>query len=167
MIHFGPDLMTTILIPSPLPLVSSTAWSTFVRRMAVASVGAVSDSNALGTFELLPRRLADLGLMRDLKRGRNGKRTVWTGEFVGPMTQDEFLNTLRLQYEAFVASMLDYFSKLCDGELDIGSAELSELTISGALAILHRAGPSGLKSWMSGNRFSATEECYNATRGIF
>ncbi len=159
------------IISSPIPGISSDAWTRFV--MAIrngAQVGAVSDSNELGMFAMKPRRLGDLKLLTNVRTARSPKgRMVWTGDFPAPMTAKRFLSDPSAQYQAFVASMKDYVNKLRSGEIarpDGGRPD--GMTLSGVLAVLHRCGPSGLKTWNNENdRFPDTIALYGRTNGIF
>jgi hypothetical protein len=148
-----------VQLPSELPGVSDEAWTKFVCLAATAGTGDVSASNALGMFELSPRRLADIGLVHKLARSKKGKRTVWVGEFVPPMTSDKFLRNTQMQYRAFCLSIRDYASNM------VGKPE--NMSLSGALAILHRAGPKGLISWENGSRFGDTQALYDKLSGVF
>lgn len=152
-------------IPSPLDGVSSEKWTAFVRAMLTAPLSAVSASNALGLFEMMPRRLGDLGLVTGLARTRSprSKRTIWTGRFVAPLTSDHFLKSPEVQYRVFEQSIVDYATRIADGEIE----KDAEMTLSGALAILHRCGPRGLQTWAKGERFPATVRAYERAAGIF
>lgn len=150
-----------ILLKSPLPKVSDHQWTAFTRVMMTARAGEVSKSNALGSFEFTSRRLADLKLVENLKHTKSKKsgRTIWKATFVKPLTAEAFLKNLSLQYRVFMTSMADYHSKISSNTVKIPQG----MSLSGALAILHRAGPSGLK----GPMFTATKELFDRTDGIF
>lgn len=152
------------LVKSCLDGVDDARWSQFVHVMATAKLNAVSPSNALGMFELTPRRLADLGLLEKLDRSRSpAGKTVWVAKFVPPLTAEGFLKSPDRQYSAFCKSMRDYAKRIASGEIE----KPEDMSLSGALAILHRAGPSGLNNWMSGDRFPATVALYTRTAGVF
>lgn len=151
---------------SPLSDVSDDAWAGFVRTMATGALGAVTSHNALGLFELSPRRLADLGYLskRHLKRRKSAAgKTIWTSVFVPPLTSDQFLSSPWLQYRAFTESMRDYASRMAAGVIEVPEG----MSRAGALAVLHRAGPGGLSSWARGKRLPATERLLSAVEGIF
>lgn len=152
-------------VDSPLEGVDDVVWTQYVRLMIVAPVSAVSASNALGMFGMMPRRLADLGMIKKLKRQQsNANKTIWAGEFISPLTANKFLKNPQLQYIAFARSMKDYDRKMESlGEI----ARDPSMSRSGALSILHRAGPSGLKTWASGNRFPSTVDAYERVAGVF
>jgi hypothetical protein len=150
-------------LKSALPGVSDEAWTSFVRCMATAPHDAVSDANTLGMFEMTPRRLEDLGIVKKLKRGKKSGKTVWLAVFVPPMTCDGFLKSPEAQRKVFARSMQDYTKKMSAGEIKKDPA----MSTSGALAILHKAGPGGLKMWASGDRFKATQEAYDRVSGLF
>lgn len=150
------------LLPSVLHGVSDDAWTDFCCQMIVAECGHVGENNSLGLFQMTPRRLADLGLTKKLARSKNGTRTVWVAMFVEPLTSELFLNAPPVQYAAFCRSVRDYDVRMRSKELDRG-----KISRAGAHAILHRAGPSGLKSWAEGERFSGTVALHDAVAGLF
>lgn len=158
-------------VPTELPgLASDAAWTRFARAVQSASPGAVSPSNALGMFEMKPRRLADLGLMATSSQVRTPSgRMVWVGDFVAPMTKDKFLRDSGAQYRAFADSMRAYVAGMKDGSVPTPDGGRPKgMTLSGALAILHRCGPSGLKTWNDEEkRFSDTVALYERANGIF
>ena len=157
------------LMRSELPGVSDEKWTAYVRQMISAPLISVSASNGLGMFELMPRRLADLGLVTCLQRSKSEpvegqkSRTIWVAVFVPPMTPERFLRNPRKQTEAFGLSMRDYDAKMRLGLIrrDPGMSR------SGALAILHRAGPNGLDTWRTHERFPATKQVFEKVAGLF
>jgi hypothetical protein len=153
------DLLTPIR--SALPGISDKAWSQFVRVMITAQPGTVGESNEVGMFSIMPRRLEDLGVVSGLSRGRasNG-RTIWAAEFVEPLTSSGFLKSVNAQYRVFSDSMRDYFAKIMSGEI----AKDPAMSLSGALCLLHRAGPKALSSK---RRFSDTQAAFQRADGIF
>lgn len=155
-------MLPTSLV-SPLESVSNDAWSAFVNAMITAPTSAVSGSNALGAFEMMPRRLVDLGYLKgELERTRSKKsgRTIWAATNSDDHTRaTKFLKNLSLQYQAFMSSMKDYASKFSTGAVKLPA----DCTLSGALAVCHRAGVSGL----SGSRFPATQIAHSKANGIF
>lgn len=151
-------------LKSVLPGVADDCWTQFVRNMIVAPVSAVSDSNAVGMFEMMPRRLADLGVVSKLARTRSdANKTIWVAAFVPPLTADKFLSDQREQYRVFSDSMCDYAKRMENGEI----ARVPGMSLSGALAILHRCGPTGLATWERGERFPATVKSYERVAGLF
>lgn len=149
------------VLKSEIVGVSDARWTAFVRSLKTASPGSVSRWNALGMFEMKPRRLVDLGLMSNPGKVRaEGSRTVWVAEWVAPITERTFLQNPRIQYRALVVSMQRYAAAIT--ELPTG------LSLSGALAVLHRCGPQGLATWSdSGKKFPATVELVARANGIF
>ena len=158
-------------LASELPGVSDEDWTKFVYAMRSAPVGAVSPSNGLGMFSLKPRRLEDLGLVMNLSSTRDPKtkRMIYVCDFIPPLTAKRFLSDPALQYKTFVRSMRDYASKL--GEESVPKPDggfPDDMSMSGALAILHRCGPSGLKTWNDADRrFEDTVTLYEKTNGVF
>jgi hypothetical protein len=139
-------------------------WTAFVRGMIVASVDAVSASNGVGMFEMSPRRLADLDIVSQPQRVRAPSgRMIWVATFIYPVTATKFLRSPQRQYGAFCRSMRDYNGRMKSGEIE----RPADTSLSGALAVLHRAGPRGLQTWVSGERFPETERRYQKVAGIF
>lgn len=158
------------VLKSEIPNVSNEAWTNFVLAMKTAQPTAVSASNSLGMFEMKVRRLVDLGLVRNAKRTRSPSgRLMWLGEFVPPLTEREFLNKPSKQYEVFINSTKSYISGLVDGSVNKPDGGFPVgMTLSGALSILHRCGPTGLKGWNDpSDRFSDTVALYEQTNGLF
>lgn len=156
------------LIKSEVPGIADRDWTRFVLTMKTANPSAVSASNALGMFEMKPRRLADLGLMKNLRCTRSPTgRLVWIGEFASPLTQKKFLEDPAVQYRAFCDSMKKYIDGIVSGSIDKPDNVPQGMTLSGALAVLHRCGPSGLKSWDASSRFPETIALYDKANRIF
>lgn len=150
-------------IRSPIANVPTDAWTRFVRAMMTQPADAVSPSNALGMFEMRPRRLADLGLMVDLQRVRApNRRDVWCGVFVRPLSSAAFLRSPLLQYNAFALSMVDYARRIESGEIMVPDG----VSLSGALAVLHRAGPHGLDEWGE-RQLPETRAAVERVNGVF
>jgi len=157
-------------LKSELPNVSDEKWTRFAVAMRTAHVGAVSPSNELGMFAMKPRRLVDLDLAINLEcmRAANG-RQIWICDFVPPLTAKMFLTDPSLQYRTFVKSMKNYVDGLRSGSIPKPEGETaSGTTLSGILAVLHRAGPKGLKKWNDpDSRFEETQALFEKVNGIF
>ncbi len=156
------NAMPVMLLDSPIESVSNAAWTEFVRVMLTAPIGAVSASNCLGAFQMSPRRLKELGVLENLKRtkSKRSKRTIWATSSVRDQDRaTTFLKSLSLQFKFFTQSMKEYASSFEKGEVKLPH----DCTLSGALAILHRAGVAGL----TGDRFPATQAAYEKANGIF
>jgi len=153
-------------LASEISGVPDEAWTGFTLAMKIQAPGAVSASNELGMFGIRLRRLADLGLVKNLRKTRSPTgHMVWLGDWVPPLTQKLFLDTPRYQYKAFAGSMRRYDRALRDGLM---AHRPEGLTLSGMLAVLHRCGPSGLESWARRDRrFPATVEVVERANGIF
>jgi uncharacterized membrane protein YjjP (DUF1212 family) len=151
-----------VQLPSPLPEVDAGAWTTFVRAMMTATTTHVSASNALGAFEMTPRRLQDLGVLSELKRTRSikSRRVIWAAnKEIDHESAKKFLRSISMQMKIFERSMVDYASKLSAGAVKLPDG----CSLSGALALCHRAGFAGL----SAARFPATQDLYQRANGIF
>ena len=158
-------------LPSQIPGVSDEAWTEFALGMKTTAQDAVSSSNAFGMFEMRPRRLEDLGLMRNVVPVNSRKKgaMAWIGEWVPPLTEKRFLGSAIEQYDAFGRSMRSYLEGLDQGVVPQPDTGLpADMTVSGALAILHRCGPSGLVKWIDEEtRLPNTVALYQAVNGIF
>jgi len=144
---------------SPLEGVSAEAWQSLVAPLEAQPAGAVSDSGCLGAYSISPRRLVELGYAANLRRVDGGKRQVC--DFVLPWTQSRFLADPIAQYAVLVKSMRAYYDALRGGEL----AKPKEMTIAGALVVLHIGGRVALKSWPK--LFSNTRALHDAAQGAF
>lgn len=151
----APSVVRDMPVRSPLAGVSDEAWARFVRVLEVQPLGAVSASNAIGMFAHRPRRLVDIGVMRNPKHFRApNDRMICAAEFVPPMTDVLFLRSPVAQYDALVKSTVGYAKefKVPEG-----------YSLAGMLAILHRAGPPGLK----GKLFDETKALFERAADIF
>jgi hypothetical protein len=152
---------------SPIPEASDEAWTALVCALKTADLRSVSKSNALGMFELRPKRLADLDIVMNLCPTRlPSGRMGWVCDFIPPMTAADFLASAAVQLDTLERSLVDYVTQIRAGLIDapIGT---DDMTLSGALAVLHRCGPHGLKAWYEGRRFPDTEQLYKAANGVF
>lgn len=166
----GATSVSTSLLASPIRGVSDKAWTRFVSCMRTAEPRAISASNALGAWEMKPRRLSDLGRMKELSSVRSPSgRMAWTGEWVPPLTTDAFLSDQKEQYRTFSESMTRYVAGLRDGSIKRPKDGVKRgTTLSGVLAILHRAGPQALAQWnIDERRFPDTVALFEKCNGIF
>jgi hypothetical protein len=148
----------TISLESPIAGVKNEAWDRFVRTLEIQAVDAVSHSGGYGSFDLRPRRLAEIGVMRNLSTKRFGKRQIQIGDFVPPFNEIEFLRNPMIQYRVLVMSMRSYLS----GKIDLAPG----MSLSGALAILHVGGRGALATWPKG-ALSFTEALFKRANGLF
>lgn len=156
--------LPTLTLPSPLQGVTDDQWTRFVGVMMTANTTFVGPNNSLGAFEMTPRRLVDLGILRGhLERTRSEKsnRVIWaTAEQEDRDRAEAFLKSITQQSKAFTKSCVDYASKIASGEI----SKPPVMGLSEALAILHRSGPKGLSSrWV----FPATQALADKAAGIF
>lgn len=155
-------------LPSPLEGVSDDDWTKWVLVMRTSDPNAVSNSNALGMFAFKLRRLEDIGLMRNVApiNARKTGHMGWTGEWIAPLSQDAFLNNPSVQYRALAASSQLYTMALADG--DIAKPSDDKISLSGALALLHKCGPRGFEQWSDeSKRKPSTVALYGAANEIF
>jgi hypothetical protein len=95
-------------------------------------------------------------------------RLAFDGEFVLPMTRRKFLENAGVQYRVFAVSIGRYVDGLRTGAVPQPDEAPEGMTLSGALAILHRVGPNGLVKWADESaRFSDTNDLYLRTNGLF
>jgi len=164
-----PEPLKERFLQSEIEGVSDEAWTNFVLSMKTALPNAVSASGAFGMFEMRPRRLADLGITKNVVPVNSPtRRMMWIGEWVPPLTEEKFLKSPKIQYETFVNSMKNYDAGMADGSIKAPEYWPEEMTWSGALAILHKCGPSGLVTWADEERrLPATLDLYYKTNGLF
>lgn len=146
---------------SPLAGVADAAWTRFIKALEVQPIKAVSESGGLGSYDLRPRRLVELGLARNLRTAHTEKgRQIYECDLVKG-TRDRFLVNPIAQYEALARSMQRYAEALDKGEIE----KPDGLSKAGALAILHVGGRGALKSWPE--LFDHTRARYEAAQGAF
>jgi len=155
-----------------LPNVASAAWTAFVRALTLNDDprdGVVGKPRAFhkqtaaggfGAFDLRPLRLADLGIMRHVRRDNSSGRVILIGDFVAPMTQTKFLFSPLAQYNALIDSLRRFDNQT--GKLQLPT----QMTRSGVLALLHRLGPHALDKWAR-HRETNTLALYARTNGLF
>lgn len=151
---------------APINGVPFHAWEKFVSVMVLAPKTHVSPRNRLGTFQMDPKRLKDIGAIKEVKKNELG---AWEGKWSSGLTQSDFLGSLPLQYATFVRSvraMAPKVSGLVGSEVDGKKASLS-----GLLGVGHIAGEVGVFGWVSSaderRRFGRTTEMFDKTNGIF
>lgn len=155
---------------SPVPGVPFRAWERFVTVMVVAPKTHISPRGKLGTFQMDARRLKDVGVVKNAKKGMHGEEVgVWVGEWVAPLTKDAFLGSMPLQYAAFVRSMKAAAPKVSGFVgVDVDGATCS---LSGLLGVAHAAGEAGVESWVENSevrrRFAGTTDVFRRTNQIF
>lgn len=152
----------TSSIRSPLPGVSDAAWERFRVALAVQPPGATSESGGFGSYDMRPRRLADLGYVGDLRceRTKSG-RQVYRCTFLSPWTEERFLRDIVAQHQTLAMSMKLYCLDLRCGKIQ----QPEGMSLAGALAILHIGGKGALRKWP--HLFENTRARYEAARGAF
>lgn len=150
------------VLVSPLEGVSNRAWEHFVKILEVQPSNIISASGGLGAYGMRPQRLIELGYAQKMPPTRTAKgRQVQNCEFVLPWTQKRFCTDAVVQFNAFSKSNLMYYRALMSGELK----KPKDVSVSGALAILHRGGTGALRSWP--HLFTDTRALYERAKGIF
>ncbi len=125
-------------------------WTKFLYSV-VRDVSDVTNGH-VGYFFFSWTRLVALKLATNLRKEDIQGRKVWKADIVPPPTLDEFLASSKLQYEAFVKSILDYLPQLMAPRFAVfigKDLEGKRITLSGLLAVAHAAGIDGLKSWLA------------------
>lgn len=159
--------------PPPIPGINAAAWTTFAKKLKGPNA---IRYGAYGVFAMSVRRLADLGLVKDVKRVKDPKtgRPVWTGTWVAPMTQQAYMSSLSTQYKAFAKSMALYAAlykkaRAARPQVYAKAAGGKPLTMSGFLALAHRAGGRGALSAVAlpSKRFPQTWGFALRANGIF
>lgn len=157
---------------SPIAGVAVDDWAEFVERMAEPSCAyIVNAAGFVGLFLFSMARLARLGVVANLRREpREDGTSKWVGEFVPPLTLEEFLESTDLQYRAFERSCVEYHRALLPRTVP-AMVDGIEVSLSGLLSVCHRAGEKGLAAWLSDphDRLSHpfTTETFTRCNGVF
>jgi hypothetical protein len=151
--------------PSPWRDVSHTAWTRFVRIMAVSPASYESAKGYYGMFLFGVRRLVDLGIMKNPKKTATG----WTADWAVPKAK--FLADGALQAAALGRSMKSYRKLVIEkyGKAIGLPVAGKPATLSGLLAVAHFAGAAGLGKWITEptSRKSETTAAYTRANGVF
>lgn len=160
-------LVKTGKLASPIEGVSDDAWTNFTRQMKSANPEDIDAKGNVGMFAMTVRRLTDLGVFKDPKKVGG----VWNANWQIP--REKLLSNPKLQYKLFEKSMVGHVG-LIKNKLDKGIAiEIGgkNATLSGLLAVAHRAGAEGMNKWIDDPnqraKFPNTTAVYVAMNGIF
>lgn len=161
---------------SPVPEASDAAWRRFVGVIGDGKSNSVTPNYHLGIFRQGARKLADLGVMTNVRRGRPpaigdyaGDRDVWVGEWVAPYSLERFLSDPALQYQLFARDV----AKLRAVVLQRHRAVLGQTraghvaTLSGLIAVALRAGTRGLAEWLKNTPTNNTTRAFVEATGLF
>lgn len=155
---------------SPIAGVSVDKWLEFRSKLEdMNHVGKDSPPGLLGIYRFSIPRLSDLGLCSNVRK--DGK--LWVGAFFPPLTRDKFAGHVGLQRRAFELSCGDLVTRIrADYGRDIGrEVDGEKATLSGLVAVSHRAGFKGLKNWLTRaddrKRFPHTTAAFRAANGVF
>ncbi len=158
-------------LSSPFGAVPAARWSQFVRLLARGREGTITPNARYGLFLFGVRRLADLGLVTNIRRGTYRGKTVWQGDWKPPYSSAAFLSSSRIQYRTFVKSMAAYARKYKaaraqnPGLFQLGG---QPVTLSGFLALAHLAGFRGAVDFLrSGRRLPSTMALVAKANGLF
>jgi hypothetical protein len=141
--------------------------------MASAHPETVSPSNQLGLFQIGFPRLADLGYVENLRKGRKNGRTVWLADFRPPASLSTFLKDPVMQYMAFVETTKVDRGAVIKRHADVIGKTVagSAATVSGLLAVVYNAGLAGLAHWLSGSEARThaprATAAYQRANGLF
>jgi len=154
-------------VPSPFPEVSNAAWTAFVKAMGKEKAGTIGPRGGIGIFQIPVRRMVDLGLMKNPRKGPEG----WTGDWIIP--SERFLGDPKLQYKVFEKSMKAYRNAILGRYKSAISKTIEDrpASLSGLMAVAHHTGEDGLGKWLANipprTRFKATTGSYLTANGIF
>lgn len=160
-----------LLLKSPFKAVQSKNWSKFVKVAGKGQVGTITKGARYGLFLFGVRRLADLGLVTNVKRGTYRGQTVWTGTWVAPYSESAFLTSPQLQYRAFIKSCQIYAAKYAAARKqnpNIFIVNGKQLTLSGFLALTHLIGFMGAVDSLKKKTLKAETLAFTAkANGLF
>lgn len=161
--------------PSPFAAVSAPAWSAFVKGLRGKSQREITPTFNLGLFGFGMRRLVDLGLASNPRQLEfNGKKT-WQADWAPALQPgpDKFLDDADAQYKALVKSVTLYAAQIGKELPEVIGSTLDgkPVTLSGLLAVAHRAGWGALKDWISSPdvraKHTTTTALFNKLNGAF
>lgn len=162
-------------IEVPLAL-TRKQWLGFLRAATCGNPRTVTPSFRLGVFGFSVRRLCDLGAMANPKVIHYQGRQVWDAHWLNPSSLATFQAAPMLQYSLFTDSVKRFFAApevaQAVGQIIEGQEGPTRVTQSGALMLAHRAGLSGMASWLQDpsirQRFSNnTTAFFERANGIF
>jgi hypothetical protein len=163
------------IYPSPWPDVDPAKWTLFVRAMRGSNQKEITPGYSLGLFGFGMRRLVDLGLASNPHKMDHGGKQVWDADWIPALQPgpEKFLDDAELQYKTFVKSMNLYASQI-KAELPEAIGALLDgkpVTMSGLLALAHRAGWAGMKAWSTDPKVRAEHKqstaVFNKLNGVF
>jgi len=167
----GPAPGGALLLKSPFTSVQSKNWSRFVKVMGKGQSGTITKGARYGLFLFGVRRLADLGMVTNVKRGTYRGQTVWTGTWVAPYSETAFLTSPQLQYRAFIKSCQIYAGKYAAARKQspgIFIVNGKQLTLSGFLALTHLIGFMGAVDSLKKKTLKADTLAFTAkANGLF
>lgn len=148
---------------SPLEGVSNDAWQRFIAALEVQASDAISESGGFGSYDIRARVLVDLkyAINPRLASSVRSKREIHVCDFVLPWSKRKFLADPFAQYTVLVKSTRANYDAIRNGSLQ----KPKELSMAGALAILHVGGRGALRGWPK--LFEHTRAVYEAARGAF
>lgn len=146
-------------------------WLDFLRTMCNSQPHTVTPAPYLGMFEMSVRRLCDLGYMQNPKRFPHKGKLTWSASWVSPYSLSFFLDSPKTQYQAFARSMSEYAQSKTLEPLVGYRVEKRDVTLSGILAVAHRAGETACLSWFMNSKdrmkFVHTTQAFVRANGIF
>jgi hypothetical protein len=152
--------------PSPLKGIKHSQWVRFCNCLRDPRVAdTITDAGHIGQYRFTWPRLSDLGWAVRVER----KGKVWTGLLVPPLTMERFLASPRMQDQMFELSSADYTTRMHNR---VGTPiDGTPATLSGLLAVAHRAGLKGAHSWLINpqdrKRFPNTTRAFRVANGVF
>lgn len=157
--------------PAPLPSIEVAEWKRFAKAF-VNPANAVTETFRYGLFQLSVKRMCDLGLMTNPQPiSTKSGRLVWSAQWVEPLSLRSFLADPARQYQAFCDSMRDYANAETVVQSIGREVDGRRATLSGLLAVAHRAGTQGLESWIESPaerlEFSHTTALFENVNGLF
>ena len=158
-------------IEIPLSL-TREQWLAFLRAATCGNPRTVTPSFRFGTFGLSVRRLCDLGAMTNPRVIQFKERQVWDALWINPSSLRNFQTAPMLQYQLFTDSVRGYSERPEVIQAVGQTIEGQKVTQSGALMLAHRAGLTGMASWLQDpsirQRFSEnTTAFFQRANGIF
>jgi len=156
-----------------LPNAHEDGFKKFALAMKMYPMNYISPTYSLGGFGFSMKRLEDLGLAKNVKKGEFRGKSAWLGDWAEGNSLKGFSNDAQLQFGTFIKSIDDYYAKIKpDAMKYLGQTYEGEpMSLAGLLGVLQTAGYSGGLKWLSSEddrkQFPLTTKVYHLTNWKF
>lgn len=160
-----------IELVSPMPETDNNGWAAFVKAMLAGKPNTVTPTYGLGMFGFGMRRLADYGLVDNVRRVDFHGNAVWAGDWNEPYSLQSFLGNRQLQYEVFKTDMENKAQYIKESGAVGHVIDGKPATLSGLLAVAFKTTEQSFRSWLANpeqrKQFASTTAAFEKSNGIF